>query len=185
MKILFVHNNFPAQFRHVVRALLQKPAEIAAIGSRTASQIQNVNVLKYDLTDVDVAAAHPFARRFDLECRRAEEVLYAASSLSASGFIPDFIVAHPGWGKSLPLRAIFPDAHIIVYCEFYYNGRGQDVGFDQEFPALGTDGLGTADIHRSAMQMAAQWMAPAKLVSVLSYRVATRRNSLVSENSSR
>jgi glycosyltransferase involved in cell wall biosynthesis len=93
----------------------------------------------YSLTDVDVSATHPFARRFDLECRRAEQVLYALSSFATSEFVPDVVLAHCGWGETLPLRTIFPKSRLLVYCEFYY-GSGRDVGFDPEFPATGADG---------------------------------------------
>ena len=64
-----------------------------------------------------------------------------ASALAASGFIPDFILAHSGWGETLPLRAIFPKARIIIYCEFFYRSEGQDVHFDPEGPRLGVDGV--------------------------------------------
>jgi glycosyltransferase involved in cell wall biosynthesis len=134
-KILFVHNNFPAQFKHVARTLARTPdVKVAAIGSQTARTTPGIKLLKYTVNDGDVAATHPFARRFDLECRRAEQVLYAASSLVASGFMPDVVVGHPGWGETLPLRAIFPKSRIITYCELFYQIDGQDVGFDPEFP---------------------------------------------------
>jgi glycosyltransferase involved in cell wall biosynthesis len=140
-KILFVHNNFPAQFVHVARALAKRPdVQLAAIGTTTARALPGVKLLKYTISDRSIAATHPFARRFDVECRRAEEVLYAASNLSSSGFIPDLILAHPGWGETLPLRAIFPKARIVSYCEMFYRTRGQDVGFDPEFPQVGLDG---------------------------------------------
>jgi glycosyltransferase involved in cell wall biosynthesis len=140
-KILFVHNNFPAQFLHIARALANEPDfTLAAIGTHTARQLPRVTLMKYSINDPDVAATHPYARRFDLECRRAEEVLYAASSLSSSGFVPDIILAHPGWGESLPLRAIFPKAHLVTYCEFFYRVDGEDNGFDPEFPQIGIDG---------------------------------------------
>jgi glycosyltransferase involved in cell wall biosynthesis len=75
-----------------------------------------------------------------MECHRAEQVLYALSSLASSGFAPDIIMAHPGWGETLPLRTIFPDARILLYCEFFYGMQGRDVGFDPEFPETGADG---------------------------------------------
>lgn len=140
-KILFVHNNFPAQFRHLAWTLARNPeVTVAAIGSTTATPISGVKLLKYSVMDTDVSAAHPFARRFDLECRRAEQVLYATSTLSASGFIPDVVFGHPGWGETLPLRSIFPKARILTYCEFFYRTEGQDLGFDPEFPETGVDG---------------------------------------------
>jgi glycosyltransferase involved in cell wall biosynthesis len=87
-----------------------------------------------------VRGTHPFARRFDVECRRAEQVMYALTSLKADGFVPDVIAAHPGWGETLPVRTIFPKARLIVYCEYYYGTRNRDVAFDPEFPELGIDG---------------------------------------------
>jgi glycosyltransferase involved in cell wall biosynthesis len=141
MNVLFVHNNFPAQFRHIARALTREPqVSVAAVGASTARAMNGIKLAKYALNDVDVKATHPFARRFDLECRRAEEVLYALMSLRFSEFEPDVIMAHPGWGETLPLRTIFPKARIVLYCEYFYGKHGRDVGFDPEFPDTGADG---------------------------------------------
>lgn len=141
MNVLFVHNNFPAQFVHVARALSQDPSvRLAAVGSPTARNLKGVKLLKYPLARMDVSATHPFARRFDIECRRAEQVLYNLSNLTSSGFHPDVILAHPGWGESLPLRTLFPKSRIIAYCEYFYGAVGRDVKFDAEFPATGADG---------------------------------------------
>jgi glycosyltransferase involved in cell wall biosynthesis len=141
MNVLFVHNNFPAQYRHIARILSRDPGvKVAAIGTMTSRPINNVDLRKYSLSDTDVSSTHPFARRFDLECCRAEQVLYTLSSLSSSGFVPDLIMAHPGWGETLPLRTIFPKSRIVLYCEFFYAVEGRDVGFDPEFPETGVDG---------------------------------------------
>lgn len=140
-KILFVHNNFPAQFFPLCKALSGRDdIEMAAIGAPNARAVPEVSLKKYMIPEGELAAAHPFARRFEAECRRAEQVLYAASNLKQQGFIPDLVVAHPGWGEMLPLRPLFPEARIVAYCEFYYRAIGQDVGFDPEFPDMGVDG---------------------------------------------
>jgi len=169
MNILFVHNNFPGQYQRIARALARDPqVRMAAIGSSAAQEMKGVSLLKYALRDVDVSATHPFARRFDVECHRAEQVLYLLSSLASSGFVPDLIMAHPGWGETLPLRTIFRDAHILLYCEFFYGMQGRDVGFDPEFPEIGIDGqvalhlknastlLALADCDRGVSPMAWQ-----------------------------
>lgn len=141
MNVLFVHNNFPAQYRFLARELADSPGnKVVAIGSSTAVTQPGVRLIKYSTAAADAASVHPFARRFDGECRRAEEVLYALSSLAGSGFAPDVVFAHPGWGETLPLRTMFPKARIVVYCEFYYGAEGKDVGFDPEFPMTGLDG---------------------------------------------
>ena len=141
MNLLFVHNNFPGQYRHLVRALVHDPqVRMVAIGASTSQEMSGIELLKYGLGEVDISQSHPFARRFDLECHRAEQVLYALSSLVSSGFVPDVILAHPGWGETLPLRTIFPNARILLYCEFFYGKHGRDVGFDPEIPETGVDG---------------------------------------------
>lgn len=141
MNVLFVHNNFPGQFKHLVRALTRQPGvRVAAIGSRSAKPMRDVDLVKYALPSVELSPAHPFARRFELECHRAEQVTYALTSLAASGFTPDVVVAHPGWGEAMPIRTLFPKARLIVYCEFFYGSTGRDVGFDPEFPTIGADG---------------------------------------------
>ena len=141
MNVLFVHNNFPGQFQYIARALARDlKNKIVAIGSSTSRKIAGIHVVRYDLQHIDVSSAHPFARRFDIECHRAEQVLYALTSLASSGFIPDVILAHPGWGETLPLRTVFPRAKLIIYCEFFYHANGRDVGFDSEFPPNGLDG---------------------------------------------
>jgi glycosyltransferase involved in cell wall biosynthesis len=155
MNILFVHNNFPAQYRHLVRALLRDPhVQVAAVGASNARAVKGAKLSKYHVVDTDVSGTHPFARRFDLECRRAEQVLYSLSSLTAQGFVPDVILAHPGWGETLPLRTLFPRARILLYCEFFYGAAGRDVGFDPEFPASGLDGHVALHLKNAATLLA-------------------------------
>jgi glycosyltransferase involved in cell wall biosynthesis len=142
MNVLFVHNNFPAQFRSLAGELASRPyCHVAAIGAETAQPIPNVDLRRYRMPPFNVGQTHPFARRFDLECRRATEVLYALTELRGSGFVADLIIAHCGWGETLPLRTVFPDSKIVVYCEYYYRPEGQDIHFDPEGPQLGLDGL--------------------------------------------
>src|SRR6185312_13017584 len=155
MKILFVHNNFPAQYRNLAAALANEPGfELVAIGASNAQPMPSVKLIKYALPDADVSGTHPFARRFDLECHRAEQVLYSLSSLASSGFLPDVILAHPGWGETLPLRTIFGDARILLYCEFFYGVQGRDVGFDPEFPETGADGHVALHLKNAATLLA-------------------------------
>ncbi|GEP01787.1 glycosyltransferase [Methylobacterium haplocladii] len=142
MNILFVHTNFPGQFGALAQVLAGDGSHrVAAIGSQTARPVPGVRLQRYHFDDVGHAGVHTFARRFDREARRAEQVLYALIALEADGFRPDVIIAHSGWGETLPLKAKCPQARLIVYCEFYYRETGQDVHFDPEFPRLGVDGL--------------------------------------------
>ena len=70
---------------------------------------------------------------FEVKTVRAESTWRAALQLKAQGFEPDAIVAHPGWGESLFLHQVWPQAALGLYCEFYYKSNDADVGFDPEF----------------------------------------------------
>lgn len=155
MNFLFVHNNFPAQFRNLAEELGKDSAHrMVAIGANTSQPIKNVALHRYDLPAFDLSSTHPFARRFDAECRRAEQVLFAASALTTSGFSPDYVLAHCGWGEAIPLRAVFPKAKIIVYCEFFYRAEGQDVHFDRESAKLGADGIASLQCKNASTLIA-------------------------------
>src|SRR5437868_4438516 len=58
----------------------------------------------------------------------------ACLALSEQGFVPDIIVAHPGWGEGLYVKDVFPTSPLLNYGEFYYRGSGADLGFDPVEP---------------------------------------------------
>jgi glycosyltransferase involved in cell wall biosynthesis len=77
---------------------------------------------------------------FETKVIRGEACFRAALKIRQDGFNPDIIIAHHGWGESLFLKDIWPAAKMGIYCEFFYQSQGTDVGFDPEFPA--TDAAG-------------------------------------------
>ncbi|WP_150287331.1 glycosyltransferase [Rhabdaerophilum calidifontis] len=141
LDVLFVHNNFPAQFRNLAATFASLPGcRVAAIGAGSASAMAGVDLRRYGFSGRELSNVHPFARRFEIESRRAEQVMYSANAMKYDGFTPQLIYVHPGWGEALPLRVLFPDATLCCYSEFYYAPSGTDVGFDREFPPFGIDG---------------------------------------------
>jgi hypothetical protein len=54
--------------------------------------------------------------------------------LKAKGFVPDVVIAHPGWGEALYVKDVFPRTKLISFFEFFYHPEGADCGFDPEFP---------------------------------------------------
>jgi len=72
--------------------------------------------------------------------RRAFVVARAARRLREQGFRPDAVCAHNGWGEGIFLKDELPEARFQLYCEFFYNRHGADVGFDPEFPPKGEVG---------------------------------------------
>jgi len=79
---------------------------------------------------------HPWISDFETKTIRAEACFRAALHLKTEGYVPEVIIAHPGWGESLFLKEVWPLARLGIYCEFFYNSEGADVGFDPEFPSM-------------------------------------------------
>ena len=57
----------------------------------------------------------------------------AMERLKASGFTPNVVVAHPGWGEALFCKDVWPAARLVVFAEFFYGTDGTDYNFDPEF----------------------------------------------------
>lgn len=135
MNILFIHQNFPAQYKHLAPALAEQGHQVIALG-RTKADIPGVTVIPYPYLRDPTADIHPLAQEHEVKVIRGEAVASVCRELLDKGFAPDVVYVHPGWGEALFLRDVYPAAKIIVYCEYYYRLEGQDVNFDTEFPPL-------------------------------------------------
>ena len=137
MKILFIHQNFPGQFKFLAPALVQQGHTVVAMTMQKteANAWDGVRLYHYATKRGTTPNAHPWVTDFETKTIRAEACFRAALKLKAEGFTPDVIVAHHGWGESLFLKDVWPQAKLAIYCEFFYHPHGADVGFDSEFPA--------------------------------------------------
>ena len=135
MRFLFVHQNFPGQFLHIVRHLVASGQhEVVFITEPNDNLINGVRKVPYAKPPSAAVEAHIAARELDGAVRRADAVGRTAANLKQLGFEPDMIIGHHGWGEMLNLRDVWPDVPMLGYMEFYYQPIGIDVGFDPEFP---------------------------------------------------
>jgi glycosyltransferase involved in cell wall biosynthesis len=135
MKFLFIHQNFPGQFRHLAPALARAGHDVKALvlTKSSATIWQGVKLLPYQLARGNAPDAHPWTVDFESKVIRGEACFRSALALKAKGYLPDVVIAHPGWGESLFLKEVWPEARLKLYCEFFYHAHGADVGFDPEF----------------------------------------------------
>ncbi|QLH66023.1 glycosyltransferase family 4 protein [Aeromonas veronii] len=135
MKMLFIHQNFPGQFRHIAAHLAKLPdVQVLAIGREQAPGLPSVRMLRYKPHRTASAHTHPYERSFEDGVLHGQQVLRVLLDLKAKGYRPDVIVAHPGWGETLYAKEAFPNTKLIHFCEYYYQTQGADAGFDPEFP---------------------------------------------------
>ncbi len=135
MKYLFVHQNFPGQYLHIVRHLAASGEhDIVFLSEPNTNWIAGVRTIPYPKPAAAAMETHIAARELDAGVRRADVVARTAANLKDLGFNPDVIIGHHGWGELLNLPDIWPGVPLLGYLEFYYCTDGIDVGFDPEFP---------------------------------------------------
>lgn len=139
MNILFIHQNFPGQFQHLAPALARNGHNVVALhmGKKGLSTWQDVKMVSYSASRGTSKEIHPWAGDFETKIIRGEACLAASIKLKKAGFTPDKIIAHHGWGESLFVKQVWPNAALGIYCEFYYEPNGLDVDFDPEFSTKG------------------------------------------------
>ena len=136
MKFLFIHQNFPAQYQHLILHLLERGGhDIVFISEANENAIPGVRRVLYRHEPGAPEGVHPAAIDLDRAMRRAEQVAAAAENLRKLGFVPDIVIGHHGWGELLNIPDVFPGVPVLGYYEFYYWSQGQDVSFDPEFPS--------------------------------------------------
>ena len=142
MKILFVHQNFPGQFLHVAPALARRGHDVLALTASSNQRRFSVNSARYQVSDKKFPnETFGMAAHFAEKSARGMDVALAAAQLKRSGYEPDIIFSHIGWGEGLFLKDVWPKAKKIVYAEFFYAPYGRDTNFEPEFQK---DSLGTS-----------------------------------------
>ncbi len=132
MKILFVHQNFPGQFLHLAPALAARGHTVAGLTDEGNSRPSPVPVLRY--RKPAAVGAEGIAKTYAEAAARGLSVARAAAQMRRDkGFVPDVVFGHGGWGETLFLREVWPEARHLTYAEFYYHARGLDADFDAEF----------------------------------------------------
>ena len=157
MNILFVHQNFPGQYRHIMNTLAkEKDVHIVALGVEQTKEIipSKVKTFRYGIQKGNTPNIHPWALETETKVIRGEACATAAYQLRKQGYTPDLICAHPGWGESLFIRDIWPTAPILLYQEFYYQTKGFDLDFDPEIQGeMGWEAKARAQMKNAALQL--------------------------------
>ncbi len=133
--ILIVHQNFPAQFPHIADALLKRGDKVAAIGGATARGRPGVDLRRWNSSRGTTKGVFNPAIRAEADMIRASAAASTALQLKRDGFMPDVIIGHPGWGETIFLKEIWPEARVILFGELLYKSHGGDLNFDPEFEA--------------------------------------------------
>jgi glycosyltransferase involved in cell wall biosynthesis len=134
MKLLFVHQNMPGQYREMIRWLVEQGGhQIVFLTQRRDIKINGVTTKVYAPHHTPDKKAYGLSRVWEEATGVGFAAAMAARSLEVeSGFVPDIVIGHVGWGELTFFKEIWPNVPIIGFFEYFYRVKGGPVGFDPE-----------------------------------------------------
>jgi glycosyltransferase involved in cell wall biosynthesis len=136
MNILFVHQNYPGQYREII-------AKLAATGEHKIvflTQRKQVPEVKDHAIGIYKPVHQPkddawnYSRWFETACGNGVGAAQACLTLKKKGFTPDLVTGHANWGELLYVKDVWPKTVLIGFFEYYFIPKGGLVGFDPEYP---------------------------------------------------
>jgi len=136
MKLLFVHQNMPGQYRELIQWLAaQGEHQIVFLTQRQkAPQFDGVQTVVYKSHHQAKEDAYGLSRTWENAAGNGFGAVLALRQLVDKGFTPDIVIGHIGWGEMSFFREVLPDTPMIGFFEYYYSVHGGPVGFDPESP---------------------------------------------------
>jgi glycosyltransferase involved in cell wall biosynthesis len=134
MHLLFVHQNYPAQFGHIADYLHRlHGAQCTFVSRQPAGRSPGIERITYPLDGGATEHNHYCSRTFENTVWHAHGVHRALQA--RPDIRPDLIVGHSGFGSTLFLRELYPNVPILNYFEYFYRPRNSDMDFRPEFPS--------------------------------------------------
>src|SRR5687767_11357666 len=127
MHVLYLHQNFPAQFGPIAAHVAGRPGNrVTFVSHKGAGAIDGVERVAYTLRGGATERSHYAARTFENAVWHSHAV---ADALRARPDIrPDLVVAHSGFLSSLPLRELYR-CPVVNYFEYFYHAHNSDLDF--------------------------------------------------------
>lgn len=142
MRIFFLHNNFPGQYRRIVQQLIHVPGvEMMAASLATNQQKSPITRLGYMRHREPSAQMHPALVSTERAVIQGQAVVKALLPLRQRGWKPDIVLAHTGFGDGLFVKDVWPETRLLAYLEWYYDPQGAEGNFLGEGKGLGPDAL--------------------------------------------
>lgn len=133
MKILFVHQNCPGQFKNLAPALAaRKGWDVRFLTRPGKPDMASVTKVEYELKRKPAKTTHSYIQNLESAVLYGQAAALAAEKLRQSGFVPDVIVGHAGWGETMYLKDVYPSSCLLGYFEYFYHAYGSDVDFDRD-----------------------------------------------------
>lgn len=129
MHVMYVHQNFPAQFGHIARHLVDKLKWRCTFVSETpGGTVGGIEKIQYKILGGATKQNHFCSRTFENTIWHCDGVYRALKA--RPDIKPDLIIGHSGFGSTLFLRELYPDVPVINFFEYYYIPHDPDSDMD-------------------------------------------------------
>ena len=109
MRILFLHLNFPGQFRHIAAALGAEGHDVAFLcQTHYGRELAGVRRLCMKGNLGHEALQQGGGNQLQRAQRAAKQYRRAMAKLDGEGWVPDVVVSHSGWGCGLHVKELWP-----------------------------------------------------------------------------
>lgn len=133
MHVLFVHQNYPAQFGHVAAYLARKHGfRCTFVSQRPPARSGLVERVQYRIRGGATKQNHYCSRSFENAVWHAEAVYRALRA--RPDIKPDLVVGHSGFGSTLFLRRLY-SCPVVNYFEYFYRSKDSEMDFRPDFPS--------------------------------------------------
>lgn len=135
MHVLFVHQNFPAQFGHIASHLATKMGwKCTFVSEAPAGTSGGIERVQYKLAGGATKHNHFCSRTFENTVWHCDSVFNAMKA--RPDIKPDLIVGHSGFGSTLFLPELYPNVPIVNLFEYYYipHDPESDMDFRVDLP---------------------------------------------------
>ena len=129
MRVMFLHNNFPAQFGALARYMARRGHDVTFGTQWQGTPPDWLRMVSYRPHRKVRRQQHPYLAFVESAVLNGQAMARVGWKMKDEGYAPDLVVAHSGWGSGLYVRDIWPDAKYLGYFEWYYRPKGADLGF--------------------------------------------------------
>ena len=124
MDFLFIHGNYPAQFKHLAALLGQNPNNrvvfLTAREDAHEDALPGVEIHRYSCHRAPCLETHHYLQATEEAVLQGQAVLREVSDLINKGLKPRIVVTHGGMGIGLFIKDLLPDVLHVGYFEWYF-----------------------------------------------------------------
>ena len=125
MNILFIHGNFPGQFKDIAPSLARKnPGKVYFLTLSDNPQnikLPGIHLRQFKLHRDVSDKIHDYVQSAELAVLKGQAVLRALNKLrQQEAYVPDVVVCHGGMGFGLFVKTLFPRVRLVSYVEWFF-----------------------------------------------------------------